>query len=95
MQVVLNENYTDYDSSVSPKGQITLPLDARKKNDIKPKDKVLVRVFESGQIAVIPQTRSFLDHYKTVPALKKPLSFEEMRRIAYEERAEKVAYKHR
>jgi AbrB family looped-hinge helix DNA binding protein len=87
MSVVQQIPFQDYESSVSPKGQITLPIGTRKRLDIKPKDKVTIRVFNDGGVAILPKKRSFLDHYKSVPALKKHVSYKEMRHIAYEEQA--------
>jgi AbrB family looped-hinge helix DNA binding protein len=43
-----------YSSSVSPKGQITLPIDIRRELDIDPRDRVDIELVD-GQIRVIPR----------------------------------------
>ena len=44
-----------YSSSVSPKGQITLPIEMRRELGIKPKDRVLIEIVD-GYIQVTPET---------------------------------------
>jgi AbrB family looped-hinge helix DNA binding protein len=43
-----------YSSSVSPKGQITLPIEIRRELDIDPRDRVDIQLVD-GQIRVIPR----------------------------------------
>ena len=43
-----------YSSSVSPKGQITLPIEIRRELDIDPKDRVDIEM-DNGAIRVIPR----------------------------------------
>jgi AbrB family looped-hinge helix DNA binding protein len=96
MQVVpSNEQSTkEFESSVSPKGQITLPLELRKKLGVQPKDKVTLRL-EDDQIKVVP-ARSKVDAlYGSVPALATPKTLEEMRKIYQEEMAERFAQQNR
>src|SRR6266704_3505732 len=77
-------------SSVSPKGQITIPAEMRRELGIKPKDKVALSL-ENGQLTVVP-ARPHLDAvYRSVPALKHGVADEEMARIAAEEHALHVA----
>lgn len=82
-----NTDNREFVSSVSQKGQITLPLEVRKHFGIE--DTVIIRVDE-GQIKVSPTKATFSDSYQAVPALKHPLSFAEMRRIAREEHAQEA-----
>jgi AbrB family looped-hinge helix DNA binding protein len=80
----------EYISSVSPKGQVTLPIEIRKQLGIKPKDKVALSIDE-GSIKVIPVSDRLAESYQAVPALKTPRSLEEMTRIANDEHAHHVA----
>ena len=76
----------EFESSVSPKGQITLPVEVRRRWGLKPKDRVAIRV--DGQTVRIAPARSPLDEsFGAVPPLKQPLSDKEMTRIAAEEHA--------
>jgi len=76
-----------YRSSVSPKGQITLPIDARRRLGIHPKDRVTIEI-HNDSITVRPAKKgSFLDSYRSIPALKRPLTDNEMTEIAAEEAA--------
>jgi AbrB family looped-hinge helix DNA binding protein len=84
MNTLPNESVLDFESSVGPKGQITLPATVRKKLGINTKDTVVIRL-EGAEVRVLPQKRDFFDHYQTVPALAKPLPFDEMRAIAWED----------
>jgi AbrB family looped-hinge helix DNA binding protein len=92
MQVVPNTPYRDYQSSISPKGQITLPQDTRKKLGLNPKDVVTIRVFDDGNVAVIPKKASFLESYRTIPALNPLRTWEEVREIAREEHIEEATH---
>ena len=76
----------DFESSVSPKGQITIPLEIRKQLGIKPKDKVSIRL-ERNVIVLAPSTSTLDAIYQSVPALPNPLTVEEMTEIAAEEHA--------
>ena len=86
---ISNTDNREFVSSVSPKGQITLPLEVRKHFGINGKDTVIIRVDE-GDIKVSPTKATFSDSFQAIPALKKPLSFEEIRRIAREEHAQEA-----
>lgn len=80
-----------YRSSVSPKGQITLPIDVRRQLGIQPKDQVELTVDE-GVVKVVP-LRSRLDAiYRSVPALPERLRDEDIGEIAWQEHAEHVAH---
>lgn len=87
MQVLPHENFVEvfgFESSVSPKGQITLPLSIRKKLGIKPKDKVSI-LLKGHNIHVQKSQRSLAQSYMAVPALKKKVSWEDVRKIARED----------
>ncbi len=78
-------------SSVSPKGQITIPAEIRRLLGVKPRDKVAFRV-EDGRVQITRARRSSLEAiYRSVPALDRTLSEREMTEIATEEHARDVA----
>ncbi len=79
-----------YVSSVSIKGQVTIPAKIREHLDIHPKDKVAF-ILEDDHVQIVPAKVSLDSLYRSVPALKKLLSDEEMTTIAAEEHAREVA----
>lgn len=79
-----------YTSSVSPKGQITLPAEVRRLLQIKPKDRVAIEV-DDDEIKIRPLVSGLEASYMAVPALKKPLSIKEMTELAAEEHAQEAA----
>jgi AbrB family looped-hinge helix DNA binding protein len=95
MQVVHEEGGNtmrehEMESSVSPKGQVTIPVEIRRMMGVKPKDKVVFSVAE-GRVELKP-ARSALDAlYLSVPALHEPRTWDEIEAIAHEDRAERLA----
>lgn len=77
----------EFESSVSPKGQITIPMEVRKRLGIKPKDKVTIHV-EHDVVTLTPAGSTLEVIYQSVPPLPRPLSTEEMTEIAAEEHAQ-------
>ena len=78
------------ESSVSPKGQVTIPLEIRKKLALKPRDRVAF-ILDGDEIRVIP-VGSILDTiFGSIPPLGRKLSDEEAIRLAAEEHALHVA----
>jgi AbrB family looped-hinge helix DNA binding protein len=76
----------EYVSSVSPKGQITIPAEVRRMLGVKPKDKVAIVV--EGQDVKLQPARSRLEaSYQAVEALNPPRTGEEIDAIV----AEKIA----
>ena len=80
----------EYVSSVSPKGQITLPAEVRRKLGVKPKDKVAMTI-DHGQITVTPLGSGIETSYQAVPALPHSLSDQELTDIAWEDHVEDEA----
>ena len=81
----------EYESSVSPKGQVTIPQDVRKRWRLRPKDRVKFRV-EGDSVQLVPVPHSTLaDGYQSIPALPCALSDDEMTQIAAEDHAQHVA----
>ena len=78
------------ESSLSPKGQVTIPIEIRRMLGIKPKDKIVFTV-EAGKVGLKP-VRSALDElYQSLPSLREPRSWEEIKESAHEDRAERLA----
>ncbi len=73
-----------YTSSVSPKGQITIPADIRKQFGIDTKDRVSIEV-RNDDIIVKPLPSVVDALYGSVPPLKEPLTTKELRAIMHEE----------
>ena len=76
-------------SSVSPKGQVTLPIGIRRALGIKPKDKVTIRL-EHGKIEITPAPLP-QDSYQSVPALRPSRSWKEIETLVGEEIARDAA----
>ena len=80
----------EFESSVSPKGQITLPLKVRRRWGIRAKDRVTIQVAE--QTVTIAPARSAVDEsFGAIPPLGQPLSDTEMTELAAEEHAQEAA----
>ncbi len=77
-------------SSVSEKGQVTIPKEMREALGVKPKDKVAFKL-EGKEIKVVPLGSLIEASFQAVPALKKSISLEEMTELAVEEHAQHVA----
>ena len=81
-------------SSVSPKGQITIPLEFRRRLGIETKDRVVFNI--EGDSLRITTLRSMLAaSYQSVPALDPPRTWEEVTAIAHEEHAQELVRKWR
>jgi antitoxin PrlF len=77
-------------SSVSSKGQITLPIEIRKRLGIEPGDKVSFSL-EEDSVRVVPAGSRLAAGYGVVPALKQPRTLEETAAIARDEHAHDAA----
>jgi AbrB family looped-hinge helix DNA binding protein len=79
-----------YYSSVSPKGQITLPAEVRRRLGIKVRDEVAIEV-EDEIVRVVPVRSRLLAHAGIAGSLGTPLGLDEMAEIAADDHAERVA----
>jgi AbrB family looped-hinge helix DNA binding protein len=70
--------------SVSTKGQVTIPQEIREQLGIRPGDKVWISV-EGSSVVMRPADLSLLAGYRSIPALKRPLTDEEMDDLIDEE----------
>ncbi|MGE0543960.1 MAG: AbrB/MazE/SpoVT family DNA-binding domain-containing protein [Dehalococcoidia bacterium] len=70
-----------FESSVRPKGQVTLPRELRRRWGIKPKDRVTFCV--DADTVIITRARSSVEEsFGAVPPLSQTLTVEEMTEIA-------------
>ncbi len=65
-------------AAVTSKGQITIPLEVRKKLGIKPGDRVRFIEGENGEFVLKPKTGSIMDLEGCVHWTGKPVTIEEM-----------------
>jgi AbrB family looped-hinge helix DNA binding protein len=77
-------------SSVSPKGQVTLPVEIRRQLGIKPKDKVAFRL-DHGKVELTPAPAALEESYQAIPALTPPRSWKEIEALVGEETAQAIA----
>ncbi|MBI4287880.1 MAG: type II toxin-antitoxin system PrlF family antitoxin [Chloroflexi bacterium] len=76
-------------STLTTKGQVTIPIDVRKALGLKPRDRVKFTLEQDG--ARIQRAKSALEAgFGAVKPRKKPEDFKELRRMAMEEVAERA-----
>lgn len=80
----------EYVSSVSPKGQVTIPEEIRERLGLAPKDKVTFTL-EDESVKITPARSRLAASFQAVPALKQSRSLKEMTEIASEEHAQEIA----
>src|SRR5207302_2807920 len=79
-----------FHSSVSPKGQITLPVEIRRELGISPKDTVEIEMTE-GRVVQLRAARSRIArHYGIAKPLSPPRDWKEVEMVAREEMAERA-----
>ena len=79
-------------SSVSPKGQITIPLEIRQMLGVKPKDKVAFKV-ENGQVQITPAPYTLESVMGSVEPATRTEDFEQVSAEAKEEHIARSAAK--
>lgn len=77
-------------SSVSVKGQVTLPVEVRRRLGLNPRDRVRFTI-EDGEVKLCRVPSVLATSYQAVPPLDPPRSPEEAIRIAVEEHARQTA----
>jgi antitoxin PrlF len=80
----------EYLTSISAKGQITLPAEIRNRLGLKPKDKVAI-LLEQEAVVLRPAYASLEAGFQSIPALRPHRDLEEMTEIAAEEHADEAA----
>jgi AbrB family looped-hinge helix DNA binding protein len=83
---------TYYTSSVSPKGQITLPKQLREELQIEPKD-IVVIALEDGHIQIEKAETRLLSGFGVVPVPASWTSWNDMERDVFDDVAEQNASK--
>jgi AbrB family looped-hinge helix DNA binding protein len=74
-----------FTSSVSPKGQITIPAEVRKHLRIGPRDHVTFEV-EGDEIRLVPGVFTLETAHASVPRLRQPMGDEELEQRLKDER---------
>jgi len=82
---------SQYRTTITKGGQVTLPAKIRRKLGLKLGDQVVVFREEGDAVFVEPPAFTLQTAFASVPPLKKPVSDKEMTRTAWEDRAERVA----
>ena len=77
-----------YVSTITQRGQVTLPVEVRRWLGVKPTDKVEFTI-EDDQVTVKPVAFTLKDVYGSVKPLSQPMDFDAAIRDAKEERAER------
>lgn len=77
-------------TTVTQKGQVTIPSDLRKALDIKPRDRVAFDLVD-GEVRLRPIQSSVLSSFGAVKPKRKPENFRKMRQEIEEEIAEDVS----
>ena len=73
-------------STITTKGQVTIPAEVRKHLDLKPGDKILFVVEDAGDVRLAAPKYPDIESLRgAAGSLEKPLSWEEMRAIARED----------
>ena len=77
-------------TTVTQRGQVTIPAEVRKLLGVKPRDKVTFTI-EDGEVHLAPASYSLESVYGSVKPSRKPEDFEQVSRVAKEAKAEKTA----
>jgi AbrB family looped-hinge helix DNA binding protein len=80
----------DEGRSVSPKGQVTIPVAIRRLLGVEPGDKVAFSV-QNGKVELRAVRAPIERSFQAIPALSPRRSWKEIERLAAEEQAERVA----
>lgn len=79
-------------TSVTQRGQVTIPAEVRRLLGVKPKDKVAFTI-DDGQVSLTPAKFTLETAFRSVPPLPQPLSDKQITRTAKEEHVERSARK--
>jgi bifunctional DNA-binding transcriptional regulator/antitoxin component of YhaV-PrlF toxin-antitoxin module len=86
--VTHHEGVAEFESSVSPKGQITVPLEVRRRWGLRVRDRVVVRLDRStGEVTLGPAASRVRESFGAVPPLGRALTVEQMIELAAAEHA--------
>ena len=76
-------------STITQRGQVTIPAEIRRLLGLKPKDKVAFTI-EDGEVRLAPASFDLASAYGSVKPAQMPEDFEEVSRIAKDDKAEKI-----
>lgn len=76
----------EYVSTITSKGQTTIPVEVRRLLGIKPRDKIAFRV-QDGVVRLMPVEFTLEETFGSVTPLQRPEDFEELSRLAKDEKA--------
>ena len=76
-------------TTITQRGQVTIPAEVRRLLGLKPKDKVTFTI-EDGDVRLAPASFDLASAYGSVKPKQQPEDFEEASRIAKDEKAEKT-----
>jgi AbrB family looped-hinge helix DNA binding protein len=75
-------------ASVTERGQVTIPAEVREKLGISNRSKVIFRIEDGAVVLKKPAFRSLEEIWAAAPRLNRPKTWEEIKRIAEEDRAD-------
>ena len=73
-------------TTITQRGQVTVPAEVRRMLGLQPRDKVAFAI-DDGEVRLVPARFTLESAHRSVPPLAHPVSDEEIVRIAKEERA--------
>jgi antitoxin PrlF len=77
----------EFVSSITSEGQVTIPVEVRKHLGLKTNDKVVFMIDSEGRVQLrVPRYPDVASLSGAAGSLDKPLSWQQMREIAYEDR---------
>lgn len=79
-----------YTSTITQRGQVTLPAEVRRQLGVKPRD-VVEFAIEDGEVTVRPVEFTARTARRSIKPLSPPIDIDEQVKIAKEERAERFA----
>ena len=86
------EKFQEYISTVTSKGQVTVPVEIRRALGLKPQDKIVFRMV-GGKVEVGPLPMTLDEAYGSVRPLATPEDFAAIRATVREERVDKLTAK--
>lgn len=84
----------EYISTITSKGQVTVPVEIRRALGLKPQDKIIFRVIQ-GKVEVEPLPMTLEEAYGSVQPLATPEDFAAIRAVVREERVAKSSKRKR
>lgn len=79
----------EFVATITSKGQVTIPVEIREQLGLGARDKVIFRLGKDNRVELEPLPMSLEEAYGSVAPLGRPENFEELQRIAMEEREDR------